>query len=351
MNVRGGEESGLKLPHEDVLIRVRDLEKHFPIYEGILRRKVAEVRAVDGISFDIPKGQTFGLVGESGSGKTTVGRSMLRIIEPTGGTVEFDGKDLLSLGKADLRAMRRRMQIVFQDPTSSLNPRRRVRDIVAKPLQIHGIGTKEERIHRVEELLDTVGLSTEYLYKYPGSLSGGQKQRVGLARALALHPDFLILDEPTSSLDVSVQARVISLLEDIQEEFDLTYMFITHNLSLIRNIADWVGVMYLGRLVEVGPIESVFHSPQHPYTRGLLSAVSTITDEDERIKPPEMELKGEIPDPRERPTGCGFRTRCPKEFEDCSAREPPMYDVGDRHQARCFLHDADLAPDGPSWEG
>lgn len=331
------------------MVRVENLQKFFPVTEGILRRQVAEVRAVDGVSFAIPEGDTFGLVGESGSGKTTTGKAMLRIIEPTGGRVEIDGQDVGALSNRELKPFRRKMQMVFQDPTSSLNPRKRVREIIEAPMKVHGVGTAGERVERIEELLEIVDLPREFMYKYPTALSGGQKQRVGIARAVALNPEFVVLDEPTSALDVSVQARIVDLFEELQEEFHLTYLFISHDLSLVKNVADWIGVMYLGRLVEVGEADALFKRPQHPYSRALLSAVPTISEADERMKPPKITLEGEIPDPTERPSGCAFRTRCPEVFHPCDREEPPLYQVGEAHYARCYLHDVDHKPDGPGW--
>lgn len=345
------DEGPLVIPERsNQMVRVEGLRKYFPVTEGILRRQTGEVRAVDGVSFAIPQGETFGLVGESGSGKTTAGKAMLRIIEPTGGTVEIDGTDIGSLSDRELKAFRRKMQMVFQDPTSSLNPRKRVREIIESPMKVHKVGSAGERVERIEELLDIVDLPRDYMYKYSSALSGGQKQRVGIARAVALNPDFVVLDEPTSALDVSVQARIVDLFEELQERFDLTYLFISHDLSLVVNVADWIGVMYLGRLVEIGDAESVFKQPQHPYTRALLSAVPTISEDDERLKPPRVALEGEIPDPTERPSGCAFRTRCPDEFEPCDAAEPTLYRVGDDHYARCYLHDDEHNPRGPRWE-
>jgi len=330
-------------------VRAVDVKKHFPVREGILGGKTGEVRAVDGVSFSIPKGETFGLVGESGSGKTTLGKTLLHLHKPTAGSIEIGGQPLGDLSKAELREFRRNMQIVFQDPTSSLNPRKRVRQIITEPMRIHDIGTKQERIERAEKLLEIVGLPREYLYRFPTALSGGQKQRVGIARAVAVNPDFVVLDEPTSALDVSVQARIIDLFEDLQDRFDLTYLFITHDLSLVKNIADWIGVMYLGRLVEVGPTEAVFRTPQHPYTRALLSAIPTINEADKRLKPEKITLEGEIPDPREKPSGCAFRSRCPFEFPPCAGSEPEFYEIGENHYARCILHDTMHEPEGPPW--
>lgn len=325
-------------------LRVENLQKHFPIYEGVLRRQADAVRAVDGISFAVPRGETFGLVGESGSGKTTVGRSILRIIEPTAGNVEVDGQDVLALDADELKAFRKNMQMVFQDPESSLNPRKSVKQIIETPLKIHDIGDAGDRTRRVEELLEMVDLPREFMYKYPHALSGGQQQRVGIARAIAVNPNLVILDEPTSALDVSVQARIIDILEDIQDEYDLTYVFISHDLSVIKNVSDRIGVMYLGRLLEVGDVDSVYRHPQHPYTKSLLSAVPTVTDADEAFKPPDLEPEGEIPDPRDRPSGCPYRSRCAFEFDRCGQEEPGMYRTASHHCSRCFLHDAGHHP-------
>ena len=333
---------------EEPMVRVENLKKHFPIYGGVLQKRKGEVRAVDGVDFSIGEGKTFGLVGESGSGKTTTGRTMLRLTEPTAGSVEIDGQDVVDLSDDELMRFRRNMQIVHQDPTSSLNPRHRVKTIIEAPLKIHDYGDADERLERIEELLDMVDLPREFLYRYPGQLSGGQKQRVGIARAVALNPKFVVLDEPTSALDVSVQARIVDILENIQEEYGITYLFITHDLSLLRNVADRIGVMYLGRLVEVGDVDSVFDTPQHPYSRALLSAISTVSEADERSKPKQRDIEGEVPDPREKPSGCAFRSRCPKAFDACSGEEPPMYQLGEDQVARCYLHD-DRFEEDPDW--
>jgi oligopeptide transport system ATP-binding protein len=336
-------------PGTEQTVRVEGIKKHFPVYEGVLQRKSGEVRAVDGVSFTIPKGTTFGLVGESGSGKTTTGKAMLRIVEPTAGRIEVAGQDVMELSGRELKQFRQKMQMVFQDPTSSLNPRKRVKDIIAEPMKVHNINNADERLERIEELLEIIDLPREFMYKYPTALSGGQKQRIGIARAVALNPEFVVLDEPTSALDVSVQARIVNLFNKLQNEFDLTYLFISHDLSLVKSVSDWIGVMYLGRLVEVGDAQSVFQNPQHPYTRALLSAIPTVTEKDKQHKPERIRLEGEIPDPREKPSGCAFRSRCPEEFEDCSKKEPPLYEVDDRHYARCFLHDENIKPEGVEW--
>ena len=333
----------------DAFVEVNGLEKYFPVRDGIFNRKTGDVRAVDGVSFSIPKGDTFGLVGESGCGKTTFGKAMLRIQEPTSGEVIIDGQDVTKLSRKQMKAFRRNAQMVHQDPTSSLNPRKRVRDIITEPMKIHDIGTPDERIDKVAELLDTVGLPRDYMYKYPTSLSGGQKQRVVVARALTLNPDFIVLDEPTSALDVSVQGQLIALLERLQDEFGLTYLFISHDLSLVYNVSDWIGVMYLGRLVEVGPAERIFRNPLHPYTRALLSAIPTLSEADEKLKPAEITLEGEIPDPLDRPSGCAFRTRCEHAFGPCDSREPELVEVQPNHYTRCYLFEDEHNPGGPDW--
>lgn len=336
-------------PDREKMVEVRGLRKYFPVREGLLRRQVGEVRAVDGVNFAIPTGTTFGLVGESGSGKTTLARAILRLIEPTTGTVRIDGTDVMALSRSALRDFRPNMQIVFQDPTSSLNPRKSIQEIVATPLKLHDVGSKRERLERVEELLDIVDLPREFMYKHPTALSGGQKQRVGIARAIALNPKFVVLDEPTSALDVSVQARIMELFEKLQDELDLTYLFISHDLSVVKNVSDWIGVMYLGRLVEVGPVDRVFDDPKHPYTRALLSAIHTVIEEDRAMVPEFIQLEGDIPDPREKPTGCAFRSRCPHEFGPCADREPRFYEFEANHYARCILHDDRHNPEGPPW--
>ncbi|GAB3681848.1 hypothetical protein GCM10028857_06750 [Salinarchaeum chitinilyticum] len=295
------------------LLEVRDLEKHFyerdTLVDRMLGGEPVSIRAVDGVSFDVQAGETLGLVGESGCGKSTCGETLLRLQDPTGGTIRFDGEDVLELSGDDLKSFRRNAQVVFQDPFSSLDPRMTVGATVRQPLDVHGVGTKAERTERVRELLDRVGLSPDQYDRYPHEFSGGQRQRIGIARALALEPDFIVLDEPTSALDVSVQAQILNLLSELQEEFDLTYLLISHDLSVIRHISDRVAVMYLGELVEVGPVAEIFESPSHPYTQALLESVPRAsTDERDR----EIEtLSGDVPSPRNPPSGCRFRTRCP----------------------------------------
>ncbi|MCQ4333934.1 ATP-binding cassette domain-containing protein [Natronomonas sp. F2-12] len=328
-------------PHEyllrkDPLVRVRHLKKHYSA-GGIFDKK--KIKAVDGISFAIPEGSTFGLVGESGCGKSTTGKCLSRIEEPTSGEIRIDGTDVLDLPADELRKFRQKVQIVYQDPGSSLNPRKKIRKIIAKPLNIHSIGTKKERTERVDTLLEAVGLPLEYKYKYPNELSGGQKQRVSIARALSVDPELIILDEPTSALDASVQARVLTLLKDLQEEENITYFHITHNLSVIKDVADWIGIMYLGKLVEVGDVDAIFSDPQHPYTRALLSSIPIIKSEDDDLKPDRIDLEGEIPDPENVPSGCAFRTRCPKAFDECSRTDPEFYEIEEGHYSRCLLNE------------
>jgi len=310
------------------LVRVRGLFKHFPVAGSD-----DVVRAVDGVTFDIFRGETLGLVGESGCGKSTVGRCLLRLIEPTRGQVEFDGRDVLATSGAELRRLRREMQIIFQDPYASLNPRMRVRDIVSEPLVIHGIGDKSERRERVSELLRKVGLDPDYMNRYPHEFSGGQRQRIGIARALALNPKLIVADEPVSALDVSVQAQVVNLLEDLQGEFELTYLFISHGLAVVEHISDRVAVMYLGRIVEVATAEELYANPLHPYTRALLSAIPI---PDPTRKRDRIVLKGDVPTPINPPSGCRFHTRCPEAIPDCARIDPDLREVAPNHTVACI---------------
>ncbi|HXF05098.1 MAG TPA: dipeptide ABC transporter ATP-binding protein [Blastocatellia bacterium] len=316
------------------LVVVENLKKYFPLGRGFFRRERGFVRAVDGVSFSIRQGETFGLVGESGCGKTTTGRCVLRLIEPTAGRIEFAGVDLLALGRNELRAMRRNMQIIFQDPYSSLNPRMTVGQILEEPLIIHRLGSKSERRERVRQLLHDVGLSVEAMDQYPHEFSGGQRQRIGIARALALHPRFIVADEPVSALDVSVQAQIINLLQELQQRYGLTYLFISHGLAVIRHLSTRVGVMYLGKLVEVAPVEEIYRHPLHPYTQALLSAVP---EPDPDRRPERIVLRGELPSAAAPPAGCRFHTRCPYVMPECREHEPPLREVAAGHQVACFL--------------
>ncbi|MDP7385064.1 MAG: dipeptide ABC transporter ATP-binding protein [Nitrospinota bacterium] len=316
------------------MLDVQDLKKHFPIRGGIFGKTTAHVKAVDGVSFTLRKGETLGLVGESGSGKSTTGRAILRLIEPSGGRVRFDGRDVLALGKEEFRAIRRRMQIIFQDPYASLNPRMTVGSIVGEPFAIHKIASGEDRAHRVEALLMRVGLSADHMRRYPHEFSGGQRQRIGVARALALNPEFIIGDEPVSALDVSVQAQVINLLEDLQKEFGLSYLIIAHDLSVVRHISHRIAVMYLGKIVEITDNEALYGDPQHPYTEALLSAVPV---PDPRRKQERIVLKGDIPSPINPPSGCVFHTRCPIAEDRCKTELPELRTLPDGRMLSCHL--------------
>ena len=316
------------------LVRVRDLRMHFPVRAGLLRRRVGWVRAVDGVSFDILPGETLGLVGESGSGKSTAGRAILRLHELTGGTVEIDGVEVTDLAGEELRRIRPRMQMIFQDPQASLNPRMTVGTIVAEPLDEHGGMTRRQKRDRVAELMDAVGLNRNYVNRYPHEFSGGQRQRIGIARALALAPKFIVCDEPIAALDVSIQAQVVNLLEDLQAALGLTYLFISHDLSMIRHLSDRVAVMYLGRIAELASSEDLYRAPQHPYTKALLSAVPH-PDPDAGAGRERVILKGDVPSPANPPSGCVFRTRCPIAVDACSRAAPEWREVGTGHFAAC----------------
>jgi len=323
------------------LLEVENLQHHFRLAAGWLAGSGGVVRAVDGVSFHLDVGECLGLVGESGSGKSTVGRAILRLIQPTGGDIRFEGRSILGLGEVELRLLRRKMQMIFQDPQSSLNPRKTILRSVAEPLIVHeGMSGRALRV-AVEELLGTVGLSRQHMYRYPHELSGGQRQRVGLARALALRPRLLVLDEPTSALDVSVQAQTLNLLEQLQADFGLTYLFISHNLAVIRHICNRVAVMYLGRIVETTSVETLFEAPRHPYTEALLSAVPALEAEAARE---EIILEGDVPSPLRVPSGCRFHPRCPKRIGDvCVRTDPPLLRIGDEHSVACHLHGAETA--------
>jgi oligopeptide/dipeptide ABC transporter ATP-binding protein len=318
---------------------VRDLVIHFPVHSRVLRRVIGHVRAVDGVNFSIAKGQTLGLVGESGSGKSTTARLVLRLIEPDAGTVVLDGVDVTKLGKADLRRARRNMQIVFQDPYSSLDPRSTIAECVGEPLEVHEGLHGRARDDRVKELLGEVGLDRRYVSRYPHEFSGGQRQRIAVARALALRPELLICDEPVSSLDVSTQSQVINLLDELQDRLGLTVLFIAHDLSVVRHISDRIAVMYLGRIVEIGGAEQVYTRPTHPYTEALLSAIP-VPDPIEQRRRERIVLKGDIPSPFNPPSGCRFHTRCPYAMEVCAVEDPPPFTTADGTTVWCHLHTA-----------
>ncbi len=318
------------------LLRIEDLTMHFPVYKGIIRRQVGVIRAVDGISFDIRKGETLGLVGESGCGKSTAGRTILRLYTATSGRIWFAGQDITALSGEALRRIRPRMQMIFQDPHASLNPRMTVASIVAEPLDEHGGLGRMERQTRVRELLDAVGMNPRYADRYPHEFSGGQRQRIGIARALALDPDFIVCDEPIAALDVSIQAQVVNLLEDLQAKLGLTYLFISHDLSMVRHIADRVAVMYLGKIVELAPREMLYSAPKHPYTRALLSAVPVPNPEVERRRA-HIILKGDVPSPARPPAGCRFCTRCPEAVDKCFSEAPEWRRLGDGRHVACHF--------------
>ncbi|MCA8969417.1 MAG: ABC transporter ATP-binding protein [Planctomycetes bacterium] len=322
------------------LLEVRDLKKWFPIKKGLLGKVVGHVKAVDGVSFALGRGETLGLVGESGCGKTTVGRTILRLIDPTAGHVQFDGKSVFDLDSSHMRALREDMQIIFQDPYSSLNPRMTVAAIVGEALLVHGIvKTKAEARDRVAELLERVGLSPKYVNRYPHEFSGGQRQRIGIARALAMHPKFIVCDEAVSALDVSIQAQILNILMDLQEDESLgrpSYLFIAHDLSVVRHISRRIAVMYLGQIVELSMTEELFDQPSHPYTRALLSAIPRPDPDD---KPQRILLEGDVPTPINPPSGCHFHTRCPEVMPRCSQEEPPAFLVSGTHAVQCWLYD------------
>ena len=318
----------------EILLEARNIVKHFPIRGGVFMKEVGAVRAVDDVSLAIRKGETVGLVGESGCGKTTFGRVILRLEEPTAGALFFEGENLLAFGRARMRRMRREMQIIFQDPFSSLNPRKTVGQIVGEPLLIHGLGNRREREARVLELLETVGLRREQMRRYPHQFSGGQRQRIGVARALALQPKLIVCDEAVSALDVSIQAQVINLLEDLQERFGLTYLFISHDLGVVEHVSDRVAVMYLGQIVELAASETLYRRPLHPYTQALLSAVPM---PDPALRGERIILRGDVPSPIDPPPGCRFHTRCLFAKEVCRKRVPSFREVADGHWVACFF--------------
>ena len=334
MNNTNGKPAALDGTTAADLLRVDNLVKHFPIRGGLLQRTVANVKAVDGVSFVVKKGETLGLVGESGCGKTTVGRTLLRLVPATSGKVEFEGRDVFGLKGADLKAMRRDMQIIFQDPYSSLDPRMPIGESVGEGLLVHGMRDSKKRNEMVIEMLRKVGLEDYHARRYPHEFSGGQRQRIGIARALALRPKFIVCDEPVSALDVSIQSQVLNLLKDLQREFGLTYLFIAHNLSVVEHISDRVGVMYLGKMVELTDRETIFRDPLHPYTKALLSAIPM---PDPTLKRERMILQGDVPSPVNPPKGCRFHTRCPFAVDKCKVDDPPLEELKPGHIVACWV--------------
>ncbi len=337
------------------LVEIKHVKKYFPIRKGVLQREVARVHAVDDVSFAVQPGETLGLVGESGCGKSTLGRTIVRLLEPTAGEIVFEGRHIEDLSSRQLRPLRRQMQMVFQDPYASLNPRKRVGTIISDPMKIHGLGDKRERKAHVEELLETVGLSPEHYNRFPHEFSGGQRQRIGIARALAQNPKLIVADEPVSALDVSIQSQMLNLLEDLQNEFNLTYIFIAHDLGVVRHVSDRIAVMYLGKLVEVSPAEELYTRPIMPYTEALLSAVP-IPDPDLAAARERIVLEGDVPSPINPPSGCRFHPRCRYATEVCKEVEPPLVEYGNGHLAACHhplnvdaaaLQRAQVAPGPP----
>ncbi len=318
------------------LVEVRDLKMHFPIYTGILRRQTGAIKAVDGVSFDIREGETLGLVGESGCGKSTVGRALIRLYDPTAGSVVIDGEDIATLDPEALRRKRPTMQMVFQDPQASLNPRMTLSQIISEPLDEHTKWNTNQKMARVHELMDAVGLNRRFANRFPHEFSGGQRQRIGIARALALNPKFIVCDEPIAALDVSIQAQVVNLLEDLQEKFGLTYLFISHDLSMVRHLADRVAVMYLGKIAELSPRDALYARPLHPYAEALLSAVNE-PDPVRAAKRQRIILKGDVPSPANPPKGCSFSTRCPKVFDRCRLETPALAEVEPGRHVACHL--------------
>ncbi|MGJ8529937.1 ABC transporter ATP-binding protein [Maritalea sp.] len=320
----------------ETLVKAQNLKVHFPIHSGILRRQVGSVKAVDGLNFEIKRGETLGLVGESGCGKSTAGRAMLRLYELTEGQIDFEGVDISSLNPSEMLKMRPRMQMIFQDPQACLNPRMTVGDIIAEPLDEHTKLSSKEKREKVKSLLESVGMNPNFVNRYPHEFSGGQRQRIGIARALALEPDFIVCDEPIAALDVSIQAQVVNLLQDIQDRMGLTYLFISHDLSMVRHIADRVAVMYLGKIVEIAPKEELYKNPRHPYTKALLSAVPVPDPEIEKTRE-HIVLQGDVPSPANPPKGCRFCTRCPVAIEKCFDEEPEWLHLDNGANVACHL--------------
>ena len=320
----------------NAILRVERVKKYFPIRRGVFKRTVGWVRAVDDVSFEVYRGETLGLVGESGCGKTTLGRTILQLYRPTAGKIVFEGRDLTQLSQRELRRIRRDMQTIFQDPFSSLNPRMTVGNIIGEPLKIHRLATSKERREIVSAMLERVGLNPAFANRFPHEFSGGQRQRIGVARALTLNPSFIVADEPITSLDVSIQAQVVNLLEDLQKEYNLTYLFITHDLSMVRHLCNRVAVMYLGKIVELAPVEEVYTNPLHPYTQALLSAIP-VPDPEIEERRQRVILEGDVPNPASPPHGCNFNTRCPWAVERCFHEEPELVELHAGHQVACFV--------------
>lgn len=322
---------------KQALLEVRNLKMHFALKKGFFAKKQVYLKAVDGISFSVPKGKTFGLVGESGCGKTTVGRTILKLYEPTAGTILYDGKEIQNYSPSQMFPLYKKIQMIFQDPYSSLDPRMTIGDIIMEPMVIHGLyESPKRRMEYARELLEKVGLQDDHFSRYPHEFSGGQRQRVGIARALAMEPEFIVCDEPISALDVSIQAQIVNMLEKLQGEFDLTYLFISHDLSMIRHISHWVGVMYLGNLVEYAETDELYSNMLHPYTQALFSSIPVIEDAF-NAKEKQVMLKGEVPSPIDPPKGCVLSTRCPKAFEKCRSKRPQLKDIGNGHLVACHL--------------
>jgi oligopeptide/dipeptide ABC transporter ATP-binding protein len=328
-------EEGMSVNEKEKLVEIKNLKKYFPVKGGVLQRTIGNVKAVDDITFDIYKGETLGIVGESGSGKSTLGRTILRLLDPTEGKIIFQGDNITTLKNRKMRPFRKDMQMVFQDPYSSLNPRMSVGEIIEEPMIVQKLLKKKERKERVIDLLEKVGMSAEAKSKYPHEFSGGQRQRIGIARALTMNPKFIIGDEPVSALDVSVQSQVLNLMADLQDEFDLTYLFIAHDLGVVKHISDRVGVMYLGRLAEIGPKNNIYKEPLHPYTKALLSAVPVPNMERKREK---IKLQGELPSPSNPPKGCVFNTRCPEAHDRCRVEIPDLLRQREGHYVACHLY-------------
>ncbi|WP_017726224.1 ABC transporter ATP-binding protein [Halalkalibacterium ligniniphilum] len=330
-------EEAVRKEQDGMLLGVKGLKKYFPIKKGLLRKTIGQVRAVDDVSFFIKKGETFGLVGESGCGKSTTGRTIMRLYEPTEGTILFNGEDLSTKTEREMLPFRRDIQMVFQDPYSSLNPRKTVESILKEPLSLHNTHPRNERQGYIESLMERVGLNPSYVNRYPHEFSGGQRQRIGIARALALNPKLIIGDEPVSALDVSVQSQVLNLMKDLQDEFELTYLFIAHDLGVVKHISDRIGVMYLGKMMEVASEKNLYRNPLHPYTQALLSAVPR--SHPSEIKRERIILKGEIPNPASPPAGCVFHTRCPQAMEECKGKVPSFKEVKNDHFVACHLYE------------